>query len=79
MKNSQLSTTESKKEKLTKQKTSKGRESQIWRSFGGLSAGKRNGERGGKWAGIEKRNWQVQNRQEGVKNSIGNREAKEFI
>ena len=39
------------------------------------------GERGneGKGAGIKKSNWQVQNRQGGVKNSIGNGVVKELI
>ena len=37
--NSLLSTTESKKQKRTKQNTRTGTESEIWRSFGGLSAG----------------------------------------
>ena len=37
---------------------------------------------GGEWekgTGNKKHNWQVQNRQEVVKNSIGNGEAKELI
>ena len=50
--NSQLSTTESKKQ--TKQTTRTGAESYIWRSFGGLSVGKGKGENGGKGAGIKK-------------------------
>ena len=78
--NSQLSTTESKK---TKQTTRTGTESQVWfdiiESFGGLSAGSGNRVNGGKGAGIKKHNQQVQNRQGDVKNSIGNREAKELI
>ena len=76
-KNSQLSTTESKKQ--TKQTTRTGIESQIRRSFGGLSAGRRKGENRGKGAGIKKHNWQVQNRQGEVKDSIGNGKAKELI
>ena len=50
--NSQLSTTESKKQKQkeTKQPTRTGIESQKWRSFGGLSAGR------GKGIGIQKHN-----------------------
>ena len=50
--NSQLSTTES-KSKL-KQTSRTGTERQIWRSFGGLSAGKGKGENGGKGAAIKK-------------------------
>ena len=57
-KNSQLSTTESKKQSKTKKQTQQttrtGTESQIWRSFGGLLAGKGKGEKGGKHAGIKK-------------------------
>ena len=49
--NSQLSTTESKKQ--TKQTSRTGTESQIWRSFGGLSAGRVKGENGGKGTGIK--------------------------
>ena len=37
------------------------------------------GEDGRKGTGIKKDNWQVQNRQGGVKNGIGNGEAKELI
>ena len=46
--NSQLSTAESKKEKTkqTKQTTIIGTESQVWGSFGGLSAGKGKGKKG---------------------------------
>ena len=36
------------------------------------------GEDGEKGIGIQKHNWQVQNRQENVKNSIDNGEAKEL-
>ena len=75
---SQLSTTESKK-KQTKQTTRIGTELQLWRSFGGLSAGRGKGENEAKHAGIKKHNLQVQNRQGDVKNSVGNREAKELI
>ena len=48
--NSQLSTTEPKKQtnKQTKQTTRKGTTSQKWRSHGGLSAGEWDGERRGK-------------------------------
>ena len=38
--NPQLSTTESKKQKQTKQTTRTGEESDTWRSHGGLSAGR---------------------------------------
>ena len=48
---SQLPTTESKK---TKQTSRTGTESQIWRSFGGLSVGRGKEENGGKDAGIKK-------------------------
>ena len=44
--NSQLSTTEPKKQKQTKQTTTTGTESQKWRSHGGLSVGKEEGEWG---------------------------------
>ena len=64
--NSQLLTTESKKQ--TKQTTRTETESQICRSFVGLSAGRRNGENGGKCSRIKKHNWQVQNRQGDAKN-----------
>ena len=36
------------------------------------------GDNGGKGTGNKKHNWQVQNRQGDVKNSIGNGEAKEL-
>ena len=84
--NTQLSTTESIKQ--TKQKSRTGRESQKWRSCGGLSAARGKGEKGEKGAGIEKykllgthtqKNCQVQNTQEDVENSIGNGVAKELI
>ena len=54
--NSQLSTTEPKKQKHAKQTTRIGTESQKWRSHGGLSAGEWVGERGGKGTGKKKRN-----------------------
>ena len=76
--NSQLSTTEPKKQKKTEPTTRRGTESQMWRSHGGLSAGRGKGENGGKVAGIKKHNWQAQNRQGEGKNSIGRREAKEL-
>ena len=54
--NSQLSTTEptKQKQKQTKQTTRTGTESQKWRSHGGLSAGIRMGENGGKGTGTKK-------------------------
>ena len=59
--------------------TRTGTESWVWRSFGGLSVGRGKGEKGRKGTGIKEHNWQVQNRQGDIKNSIGNGEAKEFI
>ena len=50
--NSQLSTTESKKQ--IKQTSRTETESQIWRSFGGLSAGRGKKKHEGKGAGIKK-------------------------
>ena len=52
--NLQLSTTEpkNKKQKQTKQTARTGRESQKWRSHGGLSVGKRRGRMGKKVQGI---------------------------
>ena len=51
--NSQLSTTEPKKNpKQTKQTTRTGTEPQKWRSHGGLSVGWGRGENGGKVQGI---------------------------
>ena len=70
---SQLSTIESKKQ--TKQTTRTGPESQIWRSLEDYQQG--GGE--GKKYRDQKHNWQEQNRQGEIKNSIGNGEAKEFI
>ena len=76
--NSQLSTTGPKtKQKQTKQTTRRGTVSQKWRSHGGLSAG--SGENWGKGTGNKKHNWQVENRQGGVKNGLGDGEAKELI
>ena len=76
--NSQLLTTEPKKQKQkqTKQTTRTQTESQKWRSHGGLLA---NWGDGGKGTGNKKHKWQVQNRQEEVNNSMGNGEAKELI
>ena len=52
--NSQLSTTEPKKQKQTKQTTRTGTEPQKWRSHGGLSAtlGRGRGRKGEKVQGI---------------------------
>ena len=77
--NSQLSTTESKKQQQTKKTTRTGTESQIQRPYGMLSAGRGKEENGGKGTGIKKHSWQLQNRQGNVKDSIGNEEAKECI
>ena len=80
--NSQLSTTESSKnpkQKQTKQTTRIGRESQKWRSHGGLSVGMGKRVNGGKGTGINKHNLQVQNSHGEGKNSIGNGEAKQLI
>ena len=51
--NSELSKTES-TNKLTKQTTRTGTESQLWTPFGGLSAGRAKGENKGKYVGIKK-------------------------
>ena len=77
--NSQLLPTNLKKKKT--QTTRTGKESELWRSFGELSVGRMvgEGENGGKGTGIKKNNWWVQNRQEKVKNSIGNGGAKELM
>ena len=80
-KNSQLSTTEPKTKtetKQTKQTTRTGTESQKWRSQGGLSVGEWEGEKGGKGTENKQHKWQVQNRQEEVKNIV-NTKAKELI
>ena len=63
------------KNKLSKQLE---QDSQKWRSHGVLSVGTGRGNQG-KGTGNKKHNWQVQNRQGEVKNSIGNGEAKELI
>ena len=57
--NAQLSTTEPKKQKQTKQTTRIGIESQKWKSQGGLSAGREweRGENGGKSIGNKKHKW----------------------
>ena len=44
-----------------------------------LSAGRGKGRSGEKYIGNKKHNWQVQNRQWEVKNSVENGEAKELI
>ena len=80
--NSQLSTTEPKKkqkQKQTKQTTRTGTESQKWKSHGGLSVGRRNGENGRKCTGNKKHKRWVQNRQVDVKTSMGNGETKELV
>ena len=80
--NPQLSTTEPRKkqkQKQTKQTTRTGRESQKWKSHGGLPAGEWEQERGGKGTANKQHKWQVKNRQGEGKNSIGNVEAKELI
>ena len=55
----QLSITEPKKQKQkqTKQITRTGTDLQTWRSHGGLSVGKGNGENGGKGTGNKKHKW----------------------
>ena len=50
--NSQLSKLNLKKQKQTKQTTRTGTESQKWRSYGGLSVGRGQGEKGKKLQGI---------------------------
>ena len=77
--NSKLLTTEPKKQKQTKHTTRAGTESQKQRSHGGLSAWRGREENGRKGTRNKKHNWQIQNRQGEVKNSIGNGEAKELI
>ena len=70
--NSQLSTTKPKQTHKTQIE-----QEQNHRNMGGLSAGR--GQNGEKGTGNKKHNWQVQNRQGEVKNSVGNGEAKVFI
>ena len=57
--NSQLSTTEPKKQKQkqTKQTARTGTESQKWRSHGGLAAGRGRQENGEKGRGNKKHKW----------------------
>ena len=73
--NSQLSTTESKKNRKEKNITET--ESYIWRSFERLSAGR--GENGGKGTGNKKHNWWVQNRHGDVKISMGMEKPKNLL
>ena len=54
--NSQLSTTDPKKQKQTKQTTRTGTEVEKWRSHGGLSVGRGRRENGGKGTGNKKHN-----------------------
>ena len=73
--NIQLSTTDPTKQKRTKQNRNRITEMEItWRVISG--GGGRIGEKG---TGNEKHNWQAQNRQGEVKNSIGNGEAKGLV
>ena len=65
-------------EKQTKSTRRTGRESQKWRSRGGLSVGEWDGEREGKGTENKQHKWQVENRHGEVKNSIGNGETKEL-
>ena len=55
--NSQLSTTECKKQKQTKQRIRRGTESEKWRSYGGYQQGW--GERGGNGRGHKMQNLPV--------------------
>ena len=77
--NSQLSTTEPKKTKTNQannQNKNRTTEMEItWRVISGEVERKN----GGKSTGNKKHNWQVENRQGEVKNSIGNGEVKELI
>ena len=75
--NSQLSTNESKKQ--TKQTSKTETESQIRRSFGGLSLGRGKGRIEQKVQGLRGTDWQVKNRQGAVKNNIVNGVVKELI
>ena len=77
--NSQLltATLKTKTKKQTKQTTRTGTESQKQRSHGGLSVGRGRAKNGG--TKNKKHKWQLENRQGEIKNSIGNRKAKEFI
>ena len=75
--NSQLLTTTPKTK--TKANNQNRKESQKWRSHGGLSAGKWEGKRRGKLTENKQHKWQVEHRQGEVKNSIGNVDTKELI
>ena len=55
----------------TKQITRTGTESQVWRSFGGLSARMGKGKKGRNGIGIKKHHWQEQNGKGNVKNGKG--------
>ena len=70
--NSQLSTTEPRKQKQrkTKQTTRTRTESQKWRSHGSLSMERWREETEGTSAGNKKHKWYVQNRHGEVKNSM---------
>ena len=74
--NSQLLTTEPKKQKQTKQTTRTGTESHKWRSHDGSSEGRMRGENTRKCTGNKKHKWQIENKKGEVKNSTGNGEAK---
>ena len=77
--NTQLLTTEPKnKNKLSKQLEQK-QNHRNGDHMEGYQWGGGRRERGGKGTGNKNHNWQAQNRQGEVKNSIGNREAKELI
>ena len=75
--NSQLSTTEPKKQSQETTRTETN--SQKWRSHGRLLVGRGRGRMGGKGTGNKKKSRYVQNTQGEVKNSIGNEEVKEHI
>ena len=77
--NSQLATTEPKTKQNETKQIEQGTESQKWGSHGGSSPGRGKGQNGRKGTRNKKHNWQAQNRQGEVKNSIGNGEAKELI
>ena len=78
--NSQLSTTEPRKQtKLTKQRTRIEQNHRNGDHMEGYQQGRGQRENGGKGIENNQYNWQVQNRQWEVKNSIGNGESKELI
>ena len=82
-KNSQLLTTEPKKKKRKEKKLSKQLEQEQNHSNGdhkeGYQQGRCRERKGEKGTGNKKHNWYAQNRQEEIKNSIGNGEANELI